>query len=54
MAAREKISKSKICPECLGLGRLSDKKGSKADFSFGYIDICLKCNGKGESKQCQR
>jgi len=40
----------RICPECLGQKRLSDKKGSKADFTYGYIDICLRCNGTGRVK----
>ncbi len=40
----------KICPKCLGQGRLSNKKGSKADYTYGYIDTCLECNGTGRVK----
>lgn len=40
----------KICPRCLGQGRLSDRIGSKADNSSGYIDTCFECNGTGKVK----
>ncbi len=43
-----KRNEIKVCPECLGMKRLSDKRGSKADFTYGYIDICFRCNGSGE------
>lgn len=43
----EQIEVRTVCNKCFGKGRLSDKKGSKADHSYGYIDTCFECNGRG-------